>query len=350
MLAIAAAMSGLAGRARAGRNDLRLVNLCPATQTTRPSIGISECAWVNRDASGLIVPGASKSGVTIDTEGLSNFRSLMSELGVVIAPKIPMIADTLGIAGFSVSGELGFTQISRGKTFWNGVEGVSPQSPAASRPDASLTTMGVFLRKGLWLPVPALEVGGGVISLLQSQMLAWQGYAKLALHEGYYDLPFPSLAVRAAMSYLTGTDQVGLKTTSFDAIISKGFGVLRTARLEPFGGLSLLLIKATGKPIDFTPLCDAYQAAVATPGQSLGGQCAVAQSGTSNDYLATASFPDQDIIKRYRVFGGAKLKFGLLAVIGQYEFYPGGTSRDTNSAVDRSAGQSSFSLSTGLDF
>jgi hypothetical protein len=346
----ALAIPGLAGRALAGRNDLRLVNLCPPTQTTRTSIGISECAWVNRDATGMLVPVANKSAVAFDTEGLSNFRSLMSELGVVMAPRIPMTAETLGFAGFSVSGELGFTQISNSKSFWNGVDAVSPQSPSTARPDATLTTMGVFLRKGLWFPVPAFEVGGGVVSLLQSQMLAWQGYAKFALHEGYPDLPFPSLAIRAAMSYLTGTDQVSLNTTSFDAIVSKGFGVLKTARLEPFGGLSLIVIRASGKLVDFTPLCDAHQVAMATPGQSIGGGCAATQSGTTNDDLATTTFPAQDAITRYRFFGGAKLKFGVLAVMGQYEFYPGGTSRDDSSAVDRSGGQSSFSLSTGLDF
>jgi hypothetical protein len=334
------AVAGLTGRAMAGRNDLRLVNLCPATQTGRSSVGVSECAWVNRDASGAIVPVANGTGVAFDTDGLSNFRGLMSELGVVMAPKIPMTAETLGFAGFAVSGEIGFTQISHNKAFWNGVDAVSPQSPSTARPDATLTTMGVFLRKGLWFPLPGFEVGGGVVSLLQSQMLSWQGYAKFALHEGYYDLPFPSLAVRAAMSYLTGTDQVDLRTTSLDAIVSKGFGVLQTARLEPFGGLSLLIIKASGKPIDFTPLCDAREAAT---GSTAG--CAA-----SNDFLATAPFPAQEAITRYRFFGGAKLKFGLLAVIGQYEFYPGGTSRDEKSAVDRSAGQSSFSLSTGLDF
>lgn len=325
-------VEGLAGQALAGRNDLRLVNLCPQTAS-------NTCAWVKRDASGLVT------GVDIDAEGRSNFRSLMSELGVVMAPKIPMPADTLGLAGFSVDGEIGFTQISRSKAFWNGVEAVSPQNPAAARPDSTLTTMGAFLRKGFWF----LELGGGVVSLLQSQMLAWQGYAKFALHEGYYDLPFPSIAVRAALSYLTGTDQVSLRTTAFDAILSKGFGVLKTARVEPFGGLSLLLIRASGKPIDFTPGCDARQAALATAGEVV-GQCSAAQAGTNNDFAATVAFPGQENITRYRVFGGAKLKFGALAVIGQYEFYPAGDSRDQSSAVDHSAGQSGFSLSTGLDF
>jgi hypothetical protein len=334
----------VAGRASAGRNDLKLVNLCP--QASSPSLGVQECRWVRRDASGLVT------GVNIDTEGRSNFRSLMSELGVVMAPRIPMPADTLGFAGFLVSGELGLTQIGNNKSYWNGVNAVSPQSPNAARPDATLTTMGVFLRKGIWFPAPSFEIGGGVVNLLDSQMLSWQGYAKFALHEGFHDLPFPSLSIRAAVAYLTGTDQISLKTTTLDVLVSKGFGVLKTVRIEPFGGWSLLMIKAGGKTIDFTPLCDSRQVAQAASGQQVSDNCAVAQSGTPNDLLANAAFPSQDIITRYRVFGGAKLKFGILAIIAQYELYVAGHSRDENviSAVDQSGQQSAFSLSTGLEF
>ena len=336
------------GRASAGRNDLKLVNLCPRTYVS--ALNVPECRWVHRDANdGLIQADADGNYVSIDSEGRSNFRSLMSELGVVMAPRIPMPADTIGFAGFQISGELGLTQISNNKSYWNGVDAVSPQAPTSSRPDAMLTTIGVFLHKGIWFPAPSFEVGGGVVNLLDSQMLSWQGYAKLALHEGFHDLPFPSLSVRAAFAYLTGTDQVSLKTTTLDVLVSKGFGVLKTMRIEPFGGWSLLMIKAAGKPIDFTPLCDGYEAAQATVGQQVSG-CAASQSGTWNDLRANAAFPGQDIINRYRVSGGAKLKFGILAVVAQYELYLAGHSRDKTSAVDQSGQQSAFSLSTGLQF
>jgi hypothetical protein len=340
-IGIALVSFSVAGTALAGRNDLKLVNLCP--QAAAPALGVQECRWVQRDAAGMIT------GVKIDSQGRSDFRSLMSELGVVMGPRIPMPADTLGFAGFLVSGELALTQIGNNKSYWNGVAAVSPQSPDAARPDSTMTTAGVFLRKGIW---PVFEFGGGVVNLLGSQMLSWQGYAKFALHEGFHDLPFPSLAVRAAFAYVTGTDQVNLNTTSIDVLVSKGFGVLKTFRIEPFGGWSLLMIKAAGKLIDFTPLCDAHQAALASPGQASGGTCALAQSGTANDLLANAAFASQDIITRYRVFGGAKLKFGMLAVMAQYEVYLAGNSRDENvvSAVDQSGQQRAFSLSTGLEF
>jgi hypothetical protein len=349
-IGIALCSLAVAGNARAGRNDLKLGNLCP--QGYSATLGVQECRWVQRKADGSIT------NVAIDAEGRSNFRSLMSELGVVLAPRIPMPADTLGFAGFSVSGELGFTHISSQKSFWNGVSAVSPQSPDSARPDSTLTTVGVFLRKGIWFPAPSFELGGGVVNLLDSQMLSWQGYAKFALHEGFHDLPFPSLAVRAAVSYLTGSDQVNLKTSSIDVLLSKGFGVLKTVRIEPFGGWSLLLIKTSGKPVDFTPLCDASAVAQASPSQSVGDHCATAQSGTTNDFVANKAFSSQDTITRYRVMGGAKLKFGTLALIAQYELYLAGNSRDAGNgrdengipAVDQSGQQSAFSLSTGLEF
>lgn len=334
----------LAAEATAGRNDLELGNLCPQAATT--GLGVQECSWVQRDASGRIT------GVVIDSEGRSNFRSLMSELGVVMSPRIPMPAATVGFAGFQLSADLGLTEISNRRSFWNGVRAVSPLNPSAARPDPLLTTVGLFVRKGIWLPAPSLELGGGVVNLVGSQMLSWQGYAKVGLHEGFHDLPIPSLSVRGAFAYLSGTDQVSLRTTSLDVLVSKGFGVLKTLRIEPFGGWSLLLIKASGRLIDFTPLCDARTVATAQPGATVGDACAVAQSGSDNDYLANAAFPSQELITRYRVFGGAKLKFGLLDVIAQYELTLAGDSRDESvvPAVDRSRRQSAASLSLGLEF
>ena len=61
------------------------------------------------------------------------------------------------------------------------------ENPAVGRPPEWLSTAGAFVRKGLWLGLPAFEVGAGVMSLLESNLLSWQGYGKLALHEGFHD-------------------------------------------------------------------------------------------------------------------------------------------------------------------
>src|SRR4029077_12054370 len=88
----------------------------------------------------------------------SRYRSLMSELGVVAAPRLMTPADTLGYAGFQFSGELGITTINNnrkvsgdatsGIAYWDGIDGVNPLTRQAVRPSSSLTTVGGFVRKG----------------------------------------------------------------------------------------------------------------------------------------------------------------------------------------------------------
>jgi hypothetical protein len=302
---------------------------------------------VRRQQGGLV------DGVGLDGEAESQFRSLMSELGVVMAPRLMIPAETLGYAGFQVAGELGVTTISNGQPFWNGVQAVSPANPSSARPNDMVTTLGVFLRKGLWLPLPAFEVGAGVMHLVDSQLMSWQAYAKLALLEGYHDWPLPALAVRGSGAYVTGTDQVRMAITAVDVILSKGYGVLKTSRLELFGGWSFLFIKARSGRLDATPSCDATFVRTAAPGQSLGDYCAEAQRNTANDLNANFAFPDQDTITRHRFFGGAKLKFAAMFVAAQYEYVPAGRSRDdrrANGARDGSGKQETVSLSAGFDF
>lgn len=337
-------------RATAGENDINLLNLCESHTPPGGTLGalVPECSWLKREAAtGLI------QSVTPDPDAESRFRSLMSELGVIMAPRLVMPADTLGFSGFQVSGEVGTTTISNKEPYWNGVDGVSPQNPTARRPSGRLTTVGAFVRKGLWFPVPAFELGAGVMHLTDSQLLSWQGYGKMAIHEGFHGWPVPSFAVRGSFAHLTGSDQIRMTVAGLDLILSKAFSFFKTARLEPFGGWSLLFINAKASAIDTTPSCDAYAVRTALANQSLGDYCAEAQRGTSNDTLANFAFPDQDVIARHRFFVGAKLKFALVFVSAQYEIVPVGRSRDerrANGARDGSGKQESFSLSLGFDY
>ena len=342
LIAVTFILAAFSPSAWAGRNDLQLLNLCPSAPSV---LNAPECSWVQRGADGGI-----KSPVVPDAKGRQDFRSLMSELGVVLAPRIPMPVDTGGIAGFELSAEFGVTQISHNQGFWNGVRGVSATNPAATRPDAQLTTVGAFVHKGIWLPVPTMELGLGAVHLLDSHLLAWQGYAKLAIHEGFDDWLIPSVAVRGAVSYLTGTSQVTMTTATLDLLLSKGFGLRKTARLEPFAGGSLIAIFAHSGSIDATPFCDASKLAAMPVGSDPGTRyCASSQAGRKNDLDANFSFPAQNAITRYRMFAGFKLRFAVLFFSAQYELYFAGTSRDGN-AKDQGAIQNALSLSTGLHF
>jgi hypothetical protein len=334
--------------AHAGRNDLNLLNLCTQMPPAAGMLNgqVPECTWVKRSG-GLITQVA----IPADAEG--QFRSLMSELGVVLAPRLLVPAATLGFAGFEFAGELGLTQISNNQRYWNAVESVSAQNTTVGRPDAWLPTVGAFVRKGVWLGLPVFELGAGVVNVLDSHLLSWQAYAKLALHEGYTHLPLPSLAVRAGISYLSGTDQVRMTVTSFDVIASKGFGVGSTFRFEPFVAFGLLAISAASGVIDATPSCDAYQVHSAKPGDKLGDYCADSQGGTMNDRLGYFSFSEQDTIRRVRYSAGAKIKFATVFLSLQYDLTPAGDSRDerkSNGASDTSAQQTGLSLSGGFDF
>jgi hypothetical protein len=326
----------------ADQNDLRLINLCDMS-------GGAGCPWVVRTGQ--------STGVNLDSEATSRFRSLMSELGVVIAPRLQTPADTLGFAGFQFSAEFGTTQISRDKTFWNGIDGVDPTNGSARRPDRWLTTVGLFARKGMWFPIPALEWGAGALNILQSGMWAIQGYVKLSIQEGFHDLPLPSIAVRGGFSQLVGTDQVTLTVSSVDVLVSKAFSLAGTARVEPFAGWNFLFIDARSAVVDGSPDCDAVQLRQATTAQliaKLPSTCPEAQAGTWGDLGANFAFPKQDIITRQRLYAGAKLKLAMLFVVGQVAVSPAGKSRDQrasgNGARDTSGSQQSFSVSAGFDF
>jgi hypothetical protein len=330
---VAGAVLAAEGSARAGANDLQLLNLCPLNSA-------GECAWINRN-------GPTISGVTVDAGGQERFRSLMSEMGVVIAPRLQTPADTLGYSGFQVSFEMGFTKINADKPYWNGVQAVSPNNPTAVRPDNYLTTIGGFVRKGIWLPLPAFEFGAGALNVMGSSMYAVQAYAKLALQEGFHGWWLPSVAVRGSTSQLLGTDQVDLNVYGVDVLMSKAFGIAGTLRVEPFAGWNLLFIDAASGALDATPKCDAFASS-----QSMGGTATCNMA--TMDVNANFAFPQQDVITRQRWSGGLKLKLAIMFLVAQYDLIPAGKSHDerqTGAAVrDTSGKQQSFSFSLGLDF
>jgi hypothetical protein len=346
-LAVGVALA-FGGVARAGNNDLQLLNLCD--QAAAPSLqGTQECSWVKRDANGVIT-----GPVTVDAVGQARFRSLMSELGVVIAPRLQTPADTLGYAGFQFSAELGFTKVNADRDYWRGV--------ASGPPSSYLTTVGGFVRKGMWFPLPAFEFGAGALNIVGSSMYAIQGYAKLALQEGFHGWWLPSVAVRGSASQLLGTNQVDLTVWGLDVVISKAFGIAGTSRIEPFLGANVLWIDPQSSVIDATPACDAFEVrqasgpiAVGDTPNGVGSKhvCAAAQNGTWNDTLANFTFPSQDVITRYRWSGGFKLKMSVLFLVAEYDYIQAGKSRDSKqpeAVKDGSGSQQAFSLSAGLDF
>jgi hypothetical protein len=259
------------------------------------------------------------------------YRSLMSEMGVVLAPRFLAPSDTLGYSGFQIAFEAGFVQVSNGADFWKkGVEKVSGDF---------LSTISVMARKGIWLPLPGFEIGAGATKLVGGGLFAVQAYAKLALHEGFHDWPVPSLAIRGAVSRVVGSPQVDLTMVSIDTSVSKSFGLGGTAKLDPYLGFAALLTFARGQVIDATPNIDAYR-----------------DSPTSLDLNSNTTFPDPDTILRWQVFGGFRLQYSWLALTAEFVYTlcndsgSNCTQRSNTKVVDASDGQAIINLSGSLIF
>lgn len=275
------------------------------------------------------------------------FRALASELGVVLAPRLMAPADTLGFGGFQFSADVGTTSISSDASWWRARES-SPGMTGASHGSGTMSTVGVFARKGMWFPVPSSEVGVGFVHLLDSGLWSAQTYAKIGLHEGYHDLPVPSVAVRGAVSRLMGSKELDLTVASFDVSISKQIGVGGTWTLSPYGGWNLLIIVPRSEVLDATPGIDPLMA------------------GNEEDSNLNFVFKDQDDILRHRFFLGAKLQYYVFQLTLEGNFAMAGRSSDDRAGTDeactygsvtvqcdsedRGRAQRAFSVSLGMDF
>lgn len=277
------------------------------------------------------------------------FRSLVSELGVALAPRLLTPADTLGFGGFQFSFDTSWTSISSDKSYWRALRG-SPDPTGAggmAHGEGQLQNLGMFVRKGMWFPVPSFEFGAGAVHLMGSRLWTAQGYGKVALHEGYHDLPLPSLAVRGAVSRLIGQKDLDLTIISIDAAIGKQVGVGGTWNINPYLGYNLLMMVPRSEVIDPTPNVDALDPA------------------NMDDRALNFVFKDQDNILRHRFFFGAKLRYYVFAVTLEGTYASAGSSVDDRASAnectlgstttncdspDQAAAQTTFTVSTGFDF
>ncbi len=278
-------------------------------------------------------------------------RALASQLGVVLAPHLMTPADTLGFAGFQLTVDYAMTTIDSSASYWRVLQSSKDPSGTSEAAHGSdvLNTVGFFVRKGLWfLPVPSMEVGVGATHLVDSRTWTGQLYTKVALHEGYHQLPIPSLAVRGAVSRMMNQRELDLTVASVDVTVSKHWGVGGTWRFDPFGGWNALLIVPRSEVIDPTPNIDPLA------------------PGNQDDLLLNFVFRDQDNILRHRFFVGAKMQYYVFQLTLEAQFALAGSSIDdrggTNDvcmpnsttancdAKDTAAAQRTLSMSAGFDF
>lgn len=276
------------------------------------------------------------------------FRSLVSELGVALAPRLLSPADTIGFGGFQLTTDLAFTSIHAGERYWRARVGSADPTGGTDNGSNMLSTVGVFARKGIWLPLPSFEAAVGAVHLRDSGMWAAQGYAKFALHEGYHDLPIPSVAVRAGASRLFGATELDLTVASLDVSVSKQLGIGGTWTLSPYGGWNLLFILPTTEVLDPTPNVDALDPA------------------NMDDAALDFVMRDQGAITRHRFFLGSTFQYDILHLTVEAQFALAGSSVDDRAgtsdactfdsttdrcdSTDQAGGQRTITISAGLDF
>ncbi len=261
--------------------------------------------------------------VDMGTPGGNNdaFRSLSSELGVLMAPKPVDSADSLGLSGFAVSADMSINTIKTAN--WAG-------ATRDSTPGSVAPTLQIMGRKGLW---PGIEVGAGATHLFNSRMWTISGYGKVALHEGFHHLPIPSIALRGMFSRLVGAEDMNMTTASADVSISHVFGLGKTVNLTPYAGYQALFIIARSGVLDVTPKTDEY----------------LNPSGALSEFV----FKDAGAILRHRPFFGLRFIFSVIRVTAEAMIVPkGGREGKLNgtSVADNSGTQQQYTLSLGLDF
>ena len=276
-------------------------------------------AWAGAYDLNLSRLGSVNGGVP--TGNNTAFRTLSSELGVVMAPQIADSADSLGLSAFAVSADITINTINADN--WR-------DATLSSDPSGTAPSIQIMGRKGLW---PGLEVGAGATHLFDSRMWAMGGYVKAAFHEGFHHLPIPSIAARGSFSRLVGARDMNLTTAAIDVSLSHVFGVGKTFNITPYAGYQALFIFANSGVLDVTPGSDEF----------------LMPSGMASEFV----FRNAGTILRHRPFLGARIIFSVLRFGIEYMIVPGGSSTgdlDGTVVEDNSSLQHQFTISLGLDF
>lgn len=269
------------------------------------------------------------------------FRSLSSELGTIIAPKIVDPADSLGLSGFSVSADVSINTLSGNQNYWD--------APTRGGADGAAPSIQIMGRKGLW---PGIEVGAGATHVFDSQMWALAGYGKIAIHEGFHHLPIPSIALRASFSRLLGAKDFNMTTAAPAITVSHLFGLGKTFSLTPYVGYEALVILSRSQVINANPSCDVFPDAYNESDEA----CMLPTedgTGTIVDPASEFVFEDGGAIIRHRPHVGARIIFSVIRIGLEAMFVPGGKTEGTvngETVVDGSGLQQQYTVSLGLDF
>jgi hypothetical protein len=147
----------------------------------------------------------------------TQFKDLASDLTGALAYKAIAPAEPLGLLGFDIGVGISLTETSGG-----GVWRIATGSGTDYLPVPRL-----MVQKGLPL---GFDVGAFYTAVPDSNIKAWGAEFKYAVLEG--GTATPAVAVRGALSRMSGVDDLKVDTKSLEVVVSKGF-----LNLTPYGGI-----------------------------------------------------------------------------------------------------------------
>ena len=183
-------------------------------------------------AAGAALAAAASPALAFDIEALQllnqqQFRAVSEDLGAALSYKPLTPAEPLGITGFDIG--LAVTGTS--------LKSVAELEQASGGDDVPSTLPVPTLRLHKGLPF-GIDIGAALAAVPGSNIRYWGGEVRWAVLEG--STVMPAVGLRLAMTRLAGVDQLGLRTTSVDVSVSKGFAVL-----TPYAGVGQVWIKST---------------------------------------------------------------------------------------------------------
>ncbi len=147
----------------------------------------------------------------------TEFKNFSKDLTGALSYKAVQPAEAMGLTGFDIGIELGFTELKH-SNLWQIATGSDEN----------------------WIPVPKLHIskglpfdfniGGFYTQVPDSNIKLWGAELSYAILAG--STLTPALAVRGAYTRLTGVSELDFETKSIDVSVSKGF-----AMFTPFAGV-----------------------------------------------------------------------------------------------------------------
>jgi hypothetical protein len=157
----------------------------------------------------------------------SEFRQLSADLGAALSYKALIPAEPLGITGFDLGVAVTGTRLNHAE-LWRRASG--GDSVPGTLPVPSLR-----LHKGLPFNI---DVGAAFSAVPGSNLRYFGGELRWAILPG--DTVTPAVAVRGALTRLSGVDQLDFDTRSLDVSVSKGF-----AMFTPYAGIGQVWVKSS---------------------------------------------------------------------------------------------------------